>query len=384
MANDKDFIVKNAVEVGGSVKTTLGTVTSNVQQTSYDISNAVNTTSFSLASQDTQPSGISFKSDGTKMYVAGMATDSIYQYSLSTAWDVSTASYDSVSLSVSSQDTTPTGLYFKSDGTKFFLVGNANDTIYQYSLTTAWDLSTASYDSKSVSVTSQASNPYGVTFKPDGTSMYVSGAVSDAVFEYTLTTAWDVSTASYASKTFDLSNEDAGTLTVHFNDDGTEMYMMGTNTDRFHKYDLSTAYDVSTATFVESGASFGSLDAAPVGSSFGDSGKKLYVTAINTDKVYQFTTATYAEQINLDTGNYFNDTLAVNTTYTFSNAGDVQSFQLEVTGASTYTITWPSSIQWSAGEAPSAPASGETDIYSFITPDNGTTYYGFKVADNLS
>ena len=27
MANDKDFIVKNAVEVGGSTKTTLGTVT---------------------------------------------------------------------------------------------------------------------------------------------------------------------------------------------------------------------------------------------------------------------------------------------------------------------------------------------------------------------
>ena len=29
MANDKDFIVKNAVEVGGSTKTTLGTVTNN-------------------------------------------------------------------------------------------------------------------------------------------------------------------------------------------------------------------------------------------------------------------------------------------------------------------------------------------------------------------
>ena len=38
------------------------------------------------------------------MYVVGSSLDTVYQYALSTAWDVSTASYDSVSLSVSSQD----------------------------------------------------------------------------------------------------------------------------------------------------------------------------------------------------------------------------------------------------------------------------------------
>ena len=40
-----------------------------------------------------------------------------------------------------------------------------------------------------------------------------------------------------------------------------------------------------------------------------------------------------SSNIDLSTGNYFNDTLAANTTYTISNAGDVQSFQLEVTGS---------------------------------------------------
>ena len=42
-----------------------------------------------------------------------------------------------------------------------------------------------------------------------------------------------------------------------------------------------------------------------------------------------------SNDIDLSTGNYFSDTLAANTTYTFSNAGDVQSFQLEVTGGAT-------------------------------------------------
>jgi hypothetical protein len=88
--------------------------------------------------------------------------------------------------------------------------------------------------------------------------------------------------------------------------------------------------------------------------------------------------------VNLSTGNYFKDTLAANTTYTISNAGAVQSFQLEVTGASTYTITWPTSIEWAGGVAPAAPANGETDIFTFSTDDGGTSYIGTKTADNLS
>ena len=91
-----------------------------------------------------------------------------------------------------------------------------------------------------------------------------------------------------------------------------------------------------------------------------------------------------SSDIDLATGNYFADTLAANTTYTLSNAGDVQSFQLEVTGASTYTITWPSSIEWSGGTAPDSPASGEKNIYTITTDDGGTTYFGVQSADNLS
>jgi len=88
--------------------------------------------------------------------------------------------------------------------------------------------------------------------------------------------------------------------------------------------------------------------------------------------------------INLATGNYFDDTLAADTTYTISNAGAVQAFQLEVTGASTYTITWPSSIEWAGGIAPAAPANGETDVYTFTTDDTGTSYTGVKSIDNAS
>jgi hypothetical protein len=88
--------------------------------------------------------------------------------------------------------------------------------------------------------------------------------------------------------------------------------------------------------------------------------------------------------VDLSTGNYFAETLAGNTTYTFSNPGDVQSFQMEITGASTYTITWPASVEWNNGTTPDVPAAGKTDVFTFVTNDTGTTYIGLQTADNLS
>ena len=69
-----------------------------------------------------------FKSDGTKFYVLGTGNDTIYQYSCATAWNVSTASYDVRLFSVTTQESTPHGLFFKSDGNKFYIV----DVFYLY------------------------------------------------------------------------------------------------------------------------------------------------------------------------------------------------------------------------------------------------------------
>ena len=126
-----------------------------------------------------------FNTNGTKMFVLGSSTDTIYQYSLSTGFDVSTASYDSVSLSVTSQDANPAGLTFNSDGTKMFMSGSATDAVHQYSLSTAFDLSTATYDSISFSVASQDTQPSKITFGNSGAKLFVLGAINDSVFQYT-------------------------------------------------------------------------------------------------------------------------------------------------------------------------------------------------------
>jgi len=71
---------------------------------------------------------------------------------------------------------------------------------------------------------------------------------------------------------------------------------------------------------------------------------------------------------------FINNALYSNQTYIY----------VAIRAASDPDITWPSSIEWAGGIAPSAPAVGETDVYTLVTDDGGTSYVGVKTADNLS
>jgi hypothetical protein len=84
--------------------------------------------------------------------------------------------------------------------------------------------------------------------------------------------------------------------------------------------------------------------------------------------------------VNCETGNVFALTTSGNTTFTFTNpptTGTAYGFTLKVTAGGTHTLTWPASVDWAGGSAPDAPASGEVNVYAFITHDGGTNWYGF-------
>jgi len=302
MSNNKDFKVKNGIQPT-VYHEGLGTVVSG--SVGYYLAGAsYDSVSFSVNSQATGPRSLYFKGDGLKLYISDDSTDSIYQYTLSTAWDVSTASYDSVSFSVSSQDTSPTGIYFKSDGTTLYVAGNSTDDIFQYTLSTAWDLSTASYASKSFAIT-QDTGLRGVSFKSDGTKMYAVGFSTDSVYQYSLSTAWDVSTASYDSVSFSVTSQDTTPLSMWFKSDGTYFYTSGGDNDTIYQYALSTAWDLSTASYSSISFSVSSQDASPSGVFFGDDGLKMYIVGQTNQAIYQYSTVLTTNTLDLSTGSVF-------------------------------------------------------------------------------
>ena len=216
-----------------------------ISQASYD------NVSFSVASQDTIPFGMVFNTDGSKMYMCGWQYDSVYQYSLSTAFDLSTATYDNVSFSVASQDTLPMGVFFNPDGTQMYILGLDYKKIFQYSLSTAYDLSTASYSNISFSTLNEDSGMYDMAFNGDGTKMYTiaGGSNNHAVFQYSLTTAYNVGTASYDSVSFSVSSQETTPQGFRFISDGTQLFVIGQGSNTIFQYSLSTAYDISTASY---------------------------------------------------------------------------------------------------------------------------------------
>ena len=230
------------------------------------------------------------------MFIIGTDNNTVYQYTLSTGFDVSTASYDNVSFSVASQDSQIFGLAFSADGTKMFIAGNSTDAIYEYTLTTGFDISTASY-TRSFSVSSQDAAPTALAFNTDGTKMFVCGIINDNVFEYALTTGFNISTASY-SQSFSITPQDTTPLGICFNTDGTKMFIVGAANDAIFEYTLSTGFDVSTASFVDS---FGVTDSVPTGVQFSADGFKMFVSGGTGDAIYEYD---IAKTIKLGTGSF--------------------------------------------------------------------------------
>jgi len=254
----------------------------------WDLS-TVNLYSRYIAAEETAPRSVTFKSDGTEMYVLGTTGDDVNQYAVSTAWSVQSASYTQVFLVSGQTGTTPVKVQFKDDGTKMYVLSNTNDAIYQYSLSTAWDISTATYDSVSFSVTSQEASPEGMFIGDSGTKLYVVGTTNDTVYQYTLSSAWDLSTASYASKSFSVTSRENTPNAVFIGNNGTAMYIIGTQNDRVDQYTLSTAWDVSTASYASKTFSISSYEATPRAVWFKGDGTRFYVTGDSNDIVWEFT-----------------------------------------------------------------------------------------------
>ena len=364
--------------------------------TDPDLANAsYDSVSFSVAGQDSTPSSVVFKPDGLKMYVAGSTTDNIYQYSLSSAWDVSTTSYDNVSFSVSSQAGQPY-LQFGDDGAKLYVSDNTSDTIYQYSLSTAWDISSASYDSVSFSTSSQDTVPQGIFIKPDGTKLYLVGFGNDTVFQYSMSTAWDLSSIAYDSVSFSFLSQETQGRSVFFSPEGTKMYIVGTDSDTVYQYTLSTAWDVSSASYDSVSFSVSSQETVPLGLTFKSDGSKMYVVGSGNDTIYQYSTAAAApaEWTDPDLGNASYDSVSFSgatqsssmNTFTFGNSGS-NIYMADVSSDTVYQydLTTPYDISTASYSTNSFSVATQEGFPAgiYFKPDGQTMFLGGYSSDTI-
>jgi len=231
--------------------------------------------------------GLFFKPDGTKLYVLrsnGISSSSIAEYTMSLAWDITTATF-SASKSVSPGR----GLYISPDGINIYYSSNANDAVFQIAMSSAWDISSASFV-RSSSVSSQTTTPTDLSFKPDGTKMYLVDTGLERVFEYDLSTPWDISTKTFVQFAALPMESFNYVFAMYMREDGGAMYFFDATyidlTTRLVEVKLSTNWDVSTIQ-EDFNAELPVVTAAR-GLSFKSDGKKMYVLSIPYARIISY------------------------------------------------------------------------------------------------
>ena len=265
----------------GAVQDTFG----NLIDGTFDVSTATFVTPpFDVSSQDTAPYGIAFSNDGTKMFVVGDDHNYINQYTLSIAFDISTAFYDGNDERFTKlQDTSPRGMAFSNNGTKMFVVGDKDNVINQYALSTPFDVSTANF---TTAISTPDNYPKGMAFSNDGTKMFVVSSFENAINQYTLSIAFDISTAFYDGNDERFTKlQDTYPKDMAFSNDGTKMFVVGTREDAINQYTLSTAFDLSTANFT---TAISTQDTNPAGMTFSNDGAKMFVVGDHGEDVNEY------------------------------------------------------------------------------------------------
>ncbi|WP_421988266.1 ATP-binding protein [Roseivirga sp.] len=265
----------------------------------FDISRAVyagDSEAFSYANQELHAFSLEFKPDGSEMFVTGFNNKKVFKYNLSVPFDVSTARYSGglQSFSVFEQENNPRSLNFDPEGSNMFLIGAAKDSLFQFKLSRPFDVSSAvyKYGDNSYSVKAQANFPYSFSFNNDGTALFVLGLRRGAIFEYSLSSPFNISTIKYLGdeESYLLNMPGRSAVSFKFNPDGTKVFVVGIKNLEINEYSLSQPFDISTA----QGA--GELEKLPIGKqdqdprsiTFNQDGTKMFILANGIDKVLEY------------------------------------------------------------------------------------------------
>ena len=248
---------------------------------------------FVIATQDTQPFHMELNEAGTVMYVVGITSNKIYQYNLSTPFLVTSATYASKAspiLTGYAGMSYPYSFCFSADGTKVFICGSGSGgttgIIRQWNLSTAWDISTATDASVTYSPPQISTSKalIGSSLSPDGKYLYLGNNTDSTVYQYTMSTPFNLATISYTSKSYSVTGQTTSMYGIAISDNGKSLYIKSYNDSNVYQYDLSTAWDISTASYSSKSLSIGGL-----GLNLNKGGTNIYIAESGvTDEIRQY------------------------------------------------------------------------------------------------
>ena len=245
--------------------------------------------------------GINFKPDGTRMYITNRESDPdkkayLIEYSLTTPFDISTATISftggmpkGTALTCAAegvgQMNYPHSIEFNPDGTRMFVttnegIGSFSFGVWQFKLTTPWDTTTLVCEKIYEIAIGSEDQLRTLAFKPDGTRMFIGGMKNHKLRQYDLANPFDLRSGVTPGGISDsLESADSNMRNIQFNPDGTQLFIAGNQNTRMNKYNLSTAYDITTLSSSFTTFDLGSRTNNMMGFIFASNFTKLFVTS---------------------------------------------------------------------------------------------------------
>lgn len=231
----------------------------------------------------TDTTNVRLSQDGKKVYTVTTSPNELKQFTLQTPWSIDTAGKPQ-NISTAIVDSSVTGLKLSATGDKMFILGESRDRVYEYSLQTAWDITSANYTTgRYFYIGNEDFSAIGIEISPNGTSLYIMGDERKRIVTYTLQTAWDITSAIKQITQYSVYAQDALVAGVEFSTDGSKMFIIGQQFNKVNSYTLSTPWDVKSATFQNSYTVVSSGQRALTFSTDG-----LYMYSLSSSTVYRY------------------------------------------------------------------------------------------------
>lgn len=221
-----------------------------------------------------------WKPDGTIVYVVGRQSDNVVAYQVHEPWQIHTAELlQNVKLPGEFQH----GIYFREDGELMWVYDRTS--IWCFTLETPWDITTLS-EGTNHDLSHFSQRGHDITFKPDGSILFIDDRTAGAVFEYSLSIPWDVASGTL-TYTLDISDQQLEVRGIEFLHNGIVMMLMDTDRREVMQYNLDQPWNISTATFSET------FDVSQQthqgrGLSFSTDENIMYVTGRNEGRIFQY------------------------------------------------------------------------------------------------
>jgi hypothetical protein len=204
----------------------------------------------SSSSVGTQVDGMFVSEDGLNLYTTNVAGSGLVkQFSMSIGWDVSTLTFVQ-ELDVSVDLSFCTGIEFRPDGTRMFVVGGLGGSfkLISYNLSTPWDISTATKLHQIF-----VASPGGIRISPNGLKLFfLKSTGAYAIEQYNLSTAWNILTLSVQEKNINLEGLTGEPVTLGFTfiSNGLKLLTTGESTSSIYEFDLENSYDLNNVTLI--------------------------------------------------------------------------------------------------------------------------------------